>query len=882
MAKLTPMMQQYMDIKNQYKDTLLLFRLGDFYELFFEDALLASRELEITLTGRDCGQESRAPMCGVPYHSVDSYIDRLISKGYKVAICEQVEDPAQAVGIVKRDVVRIITPGTVIDTQLLEDKKNNYIMSLYGDGRGWGITYGDITTGELFTTEIKETAPQRLLDEIGRIQPKELIYFFEGVQTEETEEILIAVKRLDAIANPHDAWSYEESFAVNQIKEHFKVIALDGLGFTEKHIGLQSTGALLDYLRSTQKRYLSHINKIKVYSLAESMVLDLTTRRNLELTETIRNKSKKGSLLWVLDKTATSMGGRMLRKWIEAPLLSVNEINRRLDAVEALKDALLTRKELKEDLKSIYDIERLAARVSFGSANPRDLIALKSSINKLPAIKERLSEFQDGLLKDIYNEIDPLEDIGGLIDIAIKEEPPVALKEGGIIKAGYNDEVDQLQAAARDGKHWLAELERVERDKTGIKSLKIGFNKVFGYFIEITNSYIKNAPDYYMRKQTLANCERYITPELKEMESKILGAEERVVSLEYQLFIDVRNSIALEVERLQKTASAIAVLDAIYSLAEVAEDCGFVKPNITQTGEICIKEGRHPVVEKTLQNQMFIPNDTFMDTGKHQISVITGPNMAGKSTYMRQVAIIVLMAQVGSFIPANSGEISIVDRIFTRVGASDDLSQGQSTFMVEMTEMANILNSATANSLLILDEIGRGTSTFDGLSIAWSVIEYISRHHKGKTLFSTHYHELTELEGKIKGVKNYRISVKEDGEDIIFLRRIIEGSADKSYGIQVAKLAGLPKEVINRANEILHQLEENDITLIDQGIIREGLNEAVISIEEDHQMDFYSLYQNEILEELRYINLLETTPIDALNYLAKLQKKLSSINQGGK
>ena len=873
------MMQQYMDIKNQYKDALLLFRLGDFYELFFEDAELASRELEITLTGRDCGQENRAPMCGVPHHAVDSYIDRLIAKGYKVAICEQVEDPSQAVGIVKRDVVRIITPGTVIDTQLLEDKKNNYIMSLYGNSNGWGITYGDITTGELFTTEIRGGGVNQLLmDEVGRIQPRELIYFVEDIQKNQ-DYILTIGKRLDAIINLYDPWCFEEAYSHSQLKEHFKVLTLDGFGFTNNHLGIRSTGALVDYLRTTQKRFLSHINKIKVYNLSEAMVLDLTTRRNLELTETIRNKSKKGSLLWVLDKTATSMGGRMLRKWIEAPLLNIDEINRRLDAVELLKLDLIARKDIKESLRSIYDIERLAAKISFGSANPRDLIALKNSLQKLPTIKNILSEYKEGLLSDIHVNIDSLDDIKALIESSIEEEPPIALKEGGIIKAGYDNEVDQLQSASRDGKQWLAELEREEREKTGIKNLKIGFNKVFGYFIEITNSYIKHAPDYYMRKQTLANCERYITPELKEMEAKILGAEEKVVLLEYQLFIEIRNSISLEVERLQQTATAVAILDSIYSLAEVADEGHFIKPVVKQSGVIRISEGRHPVVEKTLQNQMFIPNNTFMDNDTHQISVITGPNMAGKSTYMRQVAIIVLMAQVGSFIPAADGEISIVDRIFTRVGASDDLSQGQSTFMVEMTEMANILNSATSNSLLILDEIGRGTSTFDGLSIAWSVIEYISKSEKGKTLFSTHYHELTELEGKIKGVKNYRISVKEDGENIIFLRKIIEGSADKSYGIQVAKLAGLPKDVIQRANEILLQLEENDITLLNTTALQSGLEEVAITVDEDKQMDFDSLCQNAIINDIKEINLLDTTPIEALNYLAKLQKKVTSLYQ---
>lgn len=879
MSKLTPMMQQYLDIKNQHKDALLLFRLGDFYELFFEDALLASRELEITLTGRDCGQESRAPMCGVPYHSVDSYIDRLIAKGYKVAICEQVEDASQAVGIVKRDVVRIITPGTVIGTQLLEDKKNNYIMVLFGDTDGWGITYGDITTGELFTTEIKgKDSVLKLLDEVGRIQPRELIYCIDD-SIDEVDVILEYVKKLDTAIDKYASWSFQEEYAINQLKEHFNVFSLHALGLKDFHLGVRSTGALIDYLRTTQKRYLGHINKVRAYDLQDTMVLDVATRRNLELTETIRSKGKRGSLLWVLDKTATAMGGRLLRKWLEAPLLSKYEIDRRLNAVEILKEDLILRSGIRESLRKVYDIERLTAKISFGSATPRDLIALKSSLLSLPALKSLISGLDTGLLDDVCSKMDLLEDVTKLIDAAIMDDSPISLKEGGIIKAGYNYEVDQLHRAAKEGKQWLAELEREEREKTGIKNLKIGFNKVFGYFIEITNSYIKNVPEYFMRKQTLANCERYVTPELKEMEAKILGAEERVVVIEYHLFNEVKNTIALEVERLQRSAAAVAELDAIFSLAEAAEEGRFVKPVIKEEGKITIRGGRHPVVEKNLQNQMFIPNDIYMDKGTHQISVITGPNMAGKSTYMRQVALIVLMAQVGSFIPALSGEISIVDRIFTRVGASDDLSQGQSTFMVEMTEMANILNSATSDSLLILDEIGRGTSTFDGLSIAWSVIEHLSNKELGKTMFSTHYHELTELEGKIKGVKNYRISVKEEGDDIVFLRKIIEGSADKSYGIQVAKLAGLPKDVVQRAREILVQLELNDIVLLNQALHESSLQEVASSVETDKQLDFDAVYQNEIISEIREINILETTPIEAINYLAKLQKKINSLYQ---
>ncbi|KAB3534032.1 DNA mismatch repair protein MutS [Alkaliphilus pronyensis] len=887
MKKLTPMMEQYFQIKEQYQDALLLFRLGDFYELFFQDAEIASRELEITLTGRDCGFEDRAPMCGVPHHSAEGYIDRLIAKGYKVAICEQVEEASKAVGIVKRDVVRIITPGTLIDTQLLDEKKNNYLMSVYGHKNGLGISYVDISTGELFTTNIiNNDWIKDLKDEITKIQPKEVIYYIEDDVTF-NDTFLQLCNQFNVVINQQEEWSFEHEYASNILKEHFNVIGLDGLGFEVKDNGIISTGALINYLKETQKRFLGHINKINIYHISETMVLDYSTRANLELTETLRGKTKKGSLLWVLDKTSTAMGGRMLRKSLEAPLLNIEKINERFEAVTILKEDIFLRKELKEHLKNIYDLERLAAKVSYGSANPRDLVALKSSLQRVPLIKELIKD-RNILLESIYKRIDPLSDIEELINRGIVDDPPITLKDGGIIKAGYNQEVDKYHKASKEGKEWIAKLEEKEKTKTGIKSLKVGFNKVFGYFIEVTKSYLKQVPENYQRKQTLANCERYITPELKEIESKILGAEEKVVVIEYNLYIELRDIISKEIARIQATASAIAEIDMITSLSEVAAENNYVRPQISKEKIIDIKDGRHPVVEKIFNNQMFISNDVYIDNDCHQISIITGPNMAGKSTFMRQVALIVLMAQVGSYIPATEATIGIVDRIFTRVGASDDLSQGQSTFMVEMSEMANILNCATEKSLLILDEIGRGTSTFDGLSIAWSVIEYISSKIRAKTLFSTHYHELTELKGIIKGVKNYRISVKEDGEDIIFLRKVIEGSGDKSYGIQVARLAGLPQEVINRAKDLLLRLEEKDIARVEGIDIKRAQEEVAVSKEEVNesadsmQLDFNSLYSNNIIEELNNIKLLETTPIEALNILADLQKRVNQLLQGGK
>lgn len=872
MKKLTPMMEQYMQIKKQYENTLLLFRLGDFYELFFEDALIASRELEITLTGRDCGLEERAPMCGVPHHSVDNYINRLIIKGYKVAICDQVEDAAEAKGIVKRDVVRVITPGTLIDTDLLEEKKNNYLMSIYGNYNGVGITYVDISTGELLTTEIKkDKLKENLHDEICKVNPKEIIYYVEDPLL--TDTITDCEKKLDLYINSYEDWHFEYEYALKELKNHFAVISTEGLGIAHGHLGIQSTGALIDYLKSTQKRTLNHLKKLQVYTLKDTMLLDLNTRRNLELTETIREKKKKGSLLWVLDKTMTSMGGRLLRRWIEEPLLDVEGINNRLSTVEVLKEDLLLRKDLKEYLKDIYDLERLSGKIAYGTVNPRDLIALKSSISHLPAIKALFTNKESTFLQNIVLKIDTHEETKDLIEKAILDEPSINIKEGNIIKNGYNHDVDGLRHASKEGKNWISSLEAKERERTGIKSLKIGYNKIFGYYLEVTKSNLHMAPSDYIRKQTLANCERYITPELKEMESKVLGAEEKVVTLEYQLFLEIRREIEKEVPKIQKTAQAIAQLDALYSLAEVAYENGYTKPIVNNEDEILINNGRHPVVEKMLNNNAFIANNTILDRGKHEISIITGPNMAGKSTYMRQVALIVLMAQVGSFIPADRATIGVVDRIFTRVGASDDLSQGQSTFMVEMSEMANILNNATMNSLLILDEIGRGTSTFDGLSIAWSVIEHISQTLKCKTLFSTHYHELTELEGIIEGVKNYRIAVKEEEDNIVFLRKVIEGSADKSYGIQVAKLAGLPAVVIGRAQQILMDLEKNDLAVHEMPSTEISTSSNL----DNQQLNFLDLNKEEIIGQIKTINLMETTPIDALNILYRLQKRASNI-----
>ena len=880
MAELTPMMQQYMQTKKEYPDCILFYRLGDFYEMFFDDALIASKELEITLTGKNCGLEERAPMCGVPYHSVDGYLNRLVSKGYKVAICEQTEDPSTAKGLVKREVVRIVTPGTNLDTQSLDETRNNYIMSVVYIADRFGMSIADITTGDYFVTEIGDS--EKLFDEIFKFMPSELIcneaFYMSGMDLDLLKEKLgISIYALDS-------WYFDDAICTQTLKDHFHVSAMEGLGLSDFDSGIIAAGALLKYLLETQKRDLSHMTRLSVYTTGKYMLLDSSTRRNLELCETLREKQKRGSLLWVLDKTKTAMGARALRKFIEQPLIDRTEINRRLDAVDELKNEAISREELREYLSPVYDLERLVCKITYQSANPRDLIAFETSLAMMPHVKCILQDMKSPLLKELYENLDPLEDLCTLVKKAIKEDPPIAMKDGGIIKDGYNEEVDRLRSAKSDGKEWLAKLESDEREKTGIKNLRVRYNKVFGYYLEVTNSYKDLVPDYYTRKQTLANAERYIIPELKELEDTILGAEDRLYALEYQIFSDVRDQIAKEVLRIQTAARIIAKLDAFASLALVAERNHYVRPDINEKGVIDIKDGRHPVVEKMIPNDMFICNDTYLNDKKNRISIITGPNMAGKSTYMRQTALIVLMAQIGSFVPAASANIGIVDRIFTRVGASDDLASGQSTFMVEMTEVANILRNATSKSLLILDEIGRGTSTFDGLSIAWAVIEHISNSKLlgAKTLFATHYHELTELEGKIDNVNNYCIAVKEKGDDILFLRKIVKGGADKSYGIQVAHLAGVPESVTNRAKEIVEELVHADITTRIKDISVQGQSQTKVKTKHYDEVDlaqmslFDTVQDNDVLEELKNLDVSNLTPIDALNTLYQLQNKLKN------
>ncbi|MEG6613159.1 DNA mismatch repair protein MutS [Pseudoclostridium thermosuccinogenes] len=870
MASVTPMMQQYLDIKEQYKDCILFFRLGDFYEMFFKDAEIASKELEITLTGKDCGLPERAPMCGVPYHAADSYISKLINKGYKVAICEQLEDPALAKGIVKRDVIRIVTPGTVIDSSMLDEKKNNYLVSVYKYKYYFSLAIVDITTGEFLATQINwGNTIGKLTDELAKFSPSEIIVNSEFFQD---ETLLTNIrKRFNFYISAFDDSYFEYGFAASKIKDKFGDCEILNM---EYNLSVNAVGALLEYLEQTQKVNLDHIQSLNAYKIEEFMILDASTRRNLELTETMREKSRRGTLLWVLDKTVTSMGGRLLRKWIEQPLINIADINERLDAVDELKQKFMLRMELRELLKRVYDIERLMGKIILGNVNCRDLVALKNSIGQVPHIKNILKDCTMPLNVKIFERMDTLEDVYELIDSSIIDDPPITIKEGGIIKPGYNPEVDRLRKATTEGKDWVVALESSEREKTGIKNLKVGFNKVFGYYIEVTKSNLSLVPDNYIRKQTLANCERYITQELKEMEDSILGAESKIVDLEYQIFLEIKGKIAQEVARIKSTAEGIAEADALCSLAEVADSENYCRPVVDADEEIDIRDGRHPVVEKMLGQGSFVPNDTFLDMKDNRLAVITGPNMAGKSTYMRQTALIVLMAQIGSFVPAGSAKIGITDRIFTRVGASDDLAAGQSTFMVEMSEVSNILANATPRSLLILDEIGRGTSTFDGLSIAWAVIEYICDKNKigCRTLFATHYHELTELEGKLTGIKNYCISVKEKGEDIIFLRKIIRGGADGSYGIQVARLAGLPQEIIDRAKEILNELEDSDISKKEKKLKK-------MKVPLEGQIDLFAVLgseskqENEVLEEIKNIDITTLTPLDALNILYKLQQK---------
>nr|WP_089985596.1 DNA mismatch repair protein MutS [Clostridium sp. C105KSO13] len=875
------MMQQYMDTKSQYPDCILFYRLGDFYEMFFEDALTASKELEITLTGKNCGLEERAPMCGVPYHAVDSYLNKLVSRGYKVAICEQMEDPKQARGLVKRDVVRIVTPGTNLAAQALDEAKNNYLMCIVYIADRYGLSIADVTTGDYFVTELPDST--KLLDEIYKFMPSEIIcnesFYMSGMDLDDLKDRLgIAIYSLDS-------WYFDDPVCREKLLEHFQVSTLAGLGLQDFDSGIISAGALLQYLLETQKNDLSQLTHITPYITGKYMMLDSSTRRNLELTETLREKQKRGSLLWVLDKTKTAMGARTLRKYVEQPLIELQEIEKRLDAVEELKNEAIGREEIREYLAPIYDLERLVTRITYGSANPRDLTAFRSSLEMLPPIRYILEDMQSQLLSQIREDMDTLEDLCTLIKEAITDDPPLAMKEGGIIRNGYSEEVDTLRRAKSDGKEWIARLEEEEREKTGIKNLKVKYNKVFGYYLEVTNSYKDMVPDYYTRKQTLANAERYITPKLKELEDTILGAEDKLYALEYELYSTVRDTVAGEVVRIQKTAKAVAALDVFTSLAQVAERGNYVRPDTNEKGVINIKDGRHPVVEKMIPNDMFISNDTYLDDKKQRISIITGPNMAGKSTYMRQVALIVLMGQLGSFVPAAAADIGIVDRIFTRVGASDDLASGQSTFMVEMTEVANILRNATSKSLLILDEIGRGTSTFDGLSIAWAVVEYISdtRLLGAKTLFATHYHELTELEGKIQNVNNYCIAVKEKGEDIVFLRKIVKGGADKSYGIQVAKLAGVPDIVTNRAKEIVEELSNEDITArVSEIAAKENETKKLAKMKKYDEVDiaqmslFDTVKDDDVLEELKTIDVGNLTPVDALNTIYRLQNKLKN------
>ena len=869
MSEFSPMMQHYLDTKEKYKDCILFYRLGDFYEMFFDDALKVSKELELTLTGKECGQEERAPMCGIPYHAADTYIARLISKGYKVAICEQLEDPKTAKGMVKRDVIRVVTPGTVIEANLLDDRKNNYIMSIYKNGIYFGVTVCDVTTGDFRTTEIKETNNfAMLLDEISKYSPAELVV--NPMMYDCSEEISKIRERFDIYITRLDENEFTDDY--KELTEKYKIVDDDENkieNITDYMLSVSATNALRAYLLDTQKNNLDHINKLIIYKTTKYMALDINARRNLEITEKLRDKSKKGTLLWVLDKSSTAMGGRLIRRWLNNPLLDVKQINKRLDAVQELKDNVILRGDIIDLLKKVYDIERLAGKISYGSANGRDLISLKNSAQQLPEIKKVLSNAKSELLSELHSELDVLKDVYSLINKTIVEEPPIAIKEGGLIKKGYDKEIDQLKEATTNGKNWIVKLEVEEREKTGIKGLKVGFNKVFGYYIEVTKSNLSLVPDRYIRKQTLTNGERYITEELKNLENQILGAEEKVINLEYNVFVEVRNKIEAQIERLQKSAGVVAMLDGLCSFATVAEDMNYVRPQVDNSGVIDIKDGRHPVIEKILPSGSFVQNDTYLDKNENRLSIITGPNMAGKSTYMRQVALITLMAQVGSFVPASYAKIGIVDKIFTRVGASDDLSMGQSTFMVEMMEVAQILKEATSNSLVILDEIGRGTSTYDGLSIAWAVAEYISDKEKcgAKTLFATHYHELTDLENKLDGVKNYSIAVKEKGEDIIFLRKIVKGGTDESYGVHVAKLAGVPQVVTKRANEILKSIEKKNV-LNNKKIEKQDKNVA------DGQLTMYNYKLAELAHELDKVDVNELTPIEALNTLVKIKEKM--------
>ncbi len=865
--KFSPMMQHYLETKEKYKDCILFYRLGDFYEMFFDDAINVSRELELTLTGKNCGQEERAPMCGVPFHAADIYINRLIEKGYKVAICEQLEDPKLAKGIVKRDVIKVVTPGTVLDDNVLEEKKNNFIMSIYKEGIYFGLAVCDISTGDFYSTEIKEDNNfQKLLDEISRYNPSEII--INQMLDESTEEMKTLKQRFSSFISVQQSDIFSQD--AQNIIENIEVLDKNGneyKDFSKKTLAISAINALIFYIEDTQKERPDNLNKIVIYEATKYMALDISARKNLELTEKLRDKTKKGTLLWVLDKTSTSMGGRLLRRWISDPLIDVSDINLRLGAVEELKNNDILRDDIINSLKNVYDIERLSGKISYGSANARDLISLKNSIAQLPDLKSIISASKSDLLSSLYKELDTLDDIYQLINISIIDDPPITIKEGGIIKKGYNEEVDKLIDVTSNGKKYLLEIEAREKEKTGIRTLKIGYNKVFGYYLEVSKSFVNMVPqDRFIRKQTLANGERYITEELKNLENQIVGAQDKIVNLEYEIFSNIREEIEKNVKRLQLAANIVSKIDVLCSFANVAKSQNYCKPLVDNSDIIDIKEGRHPVVEKILDTGAFVQNDTYLDSNDNRLNIITGPNMAGKSTYMRQVALITLMAQIGSFVPAMEAHIGVVDKIFTRVGASDDLSMGESTFMVEMMEVSTILNNATSKSLVILDEIGRGTSTYDGMSIAWAVAEYISK-VRAKTLFATHYHELIKLEGTLEGTKNYHVAVKERGEDVIFLRKILEGGTDESYGVHVAKLAGVPKDVTGRANDILKGLERKSI-LKDTNMTKSERQE------EQGQLSMFNYKLAEIAHELDQIKLEEVTPIDALNILSKIKEKI--------
>ena len=876
-AKLSPMMEQYVATKEKYKDCILFYRLGDFYEMFFDDAILASKELEITLTGKDCGMEERAPMCGIPFHAADTYINQLVKKGYKVAIGEQVEDPKLAKGLVKREVIRIVTPGTNLSSESLEESKNNYLMCISYVGKNYGISVTDLSTGVFKTCQIQQA--EKVVDEINKFQPSEVLY---QAGVEQVEEIHAVCERLQVSHTEAPDYYFNLETDEETLKRQFHINSIEGLGLKDSPACVASCGALMQYLHETQMSSLSHINHIETYSVDSFMILDSATRRNLELTETLRDKQKRGSLLWVLDKTKTAMGARKLREFVEQPLLYKDAIEKRLDAIEAINKELIVREELREYLNTIYDLERLLTRIALKTANPRDLLAFKTSIQYLPDIYNLLRELPCERINEIYEDYDSLEDLYDLLEQAIVEEPPVSIKEGGIFKQGYRDEIDELRLAKTECKTWLADLESKEREKTGIKGLKIKYNKVFDYYFEVTNSFKSLVPDYFIRKQTLVNAERFTTDELNTLSGKILGAEDKLYALEYDCYVELREKLAAALVRVQKMAGYIAELDALCSLAYVADKNNYVRPSLNTDGVIDIKGGRHPVVEKMLANDSFVENDTYLNNAESRISIITGPNMAGKSTYMRQTALITLMAQIGSFVPAESANIGLCDRIFTRVGASDDLASGQSTFMIEMNEVANILRNATKDSLLILDEIGRGTSTFDGLSIAWAVVEYIADPNilGAKTLFATHYHELTELEGKLSSVNNFCIAVQEEGDDIVFLRKIIKGGADRSYGIQVARLAGVPEPVLKRAREICNELIDSDITTKVKDIdIKPALSEQP-KIKETRSSDYEQLslfsspVEMTIANELKTMDLNNMTPIKAMLYLHELQERL--------